>query len=115
MNAELLEPALTELLQNSRKLLDELSEQRKLLVKLSEKSANGVESLVLKELFKAEIEKLKSEQRERLLHQSSKSWTIFSNDFQAQNFKVVADTVFKWTVIICGGFYLLSSLFSHWK
>ena len=110
MNTELLEPALTELLQVGRELKTEQVEQRKLLVKLLERRPDVVEAQALKELFKAEIEQLKMEQRESSAQQRSRSWTLFSNDFQAQNFKVVMDTVFKWVAIICGSLYLIKSI-----
>ena len=114
MNTGLLEPALTELLQNTRELKGELAEQKKLVQKLLESNANSLDGAMLEKLLHTEMEKLRRE-----LNQSSsqerKSWTLFSNDFQAQNFKVVVETVCKWVAIICGSFYLLSSIFSLWK
>jgi hypothetical protein len=114
MNTELIEPALNELLQNTRELKAEVKEQRKLLQKLVEKSEKSFDVQALRQTLQTEIEKLKTE-LEQTSPEDRKSWTLFSNDFQAQNFKVVVETVCKWIAIICGSFYLLSSLFSLWK
>ena len=61
-------------------------------------------------MFRIEMEKLVDEKVSSST--KGKSWTLFSNDFQAQNFKVVADTVFKWTAIIGGSLYLIYSIVS---
>jgi hypothetical protein len=114
MNTELIEPALNELLQNTRELKAEVKEQRKLLQKLVERSEKSFDIEALKVTLQTEIEKLKI-QLEQTRPEERKAWTLFSNDFQAQNFKVVVETVCKWIAIICGSFYLLSSLFSLWK
>jgi hypothetical protein len=114
MNTELIEPALNELLQNTRELKAEVKEQRKMLQKLVEGSERSFDVKAIRETLQTEIEKLKIE-LERSRPEERKAWTLFSNDFQAQNFKVVVETVCKWLAIICGSFYLLSSLFSRWK
>jgi hypothetical protein len=114
MNTESIEPALTELLQNTRELKAEVKEQRKLLQNLMERNKNGFDAAVVKELRQIEMETLKRE-LEQTRPEERKAWTLFSNDFQAQNFKVVVETICKWIAIICGSFYLLSSLFSIWK
>jgi len=114
MNTDLIEPVLMELLQLGRETKAEQAEQRKLLQRLLEKNANTLEAAALKEWFKAEMEKLQREMG-RSLPPERKSWTLFSNDFQAQNFKVVVETICKWIAIICGSFYLLWSVFSLWK
>ncbi|RYZ26694.1 MAG: hypothetical protein EOO10_14835, partial [Chitinophagaceae bacterium] len=58
MNTELIEPALTELLQLGREIRAEQAEQRKLLQKLLERNSNNLEDAALKEWFTAEMEKL---------------------------------------------------------
>ena len=126
MNWDLVEPVLSELLEDTRALKKELQEQRQVLEALRSdlataqekagggpQTAAGLEAASVKQWISealAELQKAGPPPRP-----APRSWTLFSSDFQAHNFQVVFETVCKWLGILLGGACLLYFVFTRWS
>jgi len=117
MNKEILEPVLKELLEGNEELKKDVSliiKELKIIKEQREVQTN--QNLSWPDEILNELEKIE----ELLIKHSNnrgkeKHWVIFSDDFKAQNFKLLFDTVCKWIGILVGGFYLLNALVSYFK
>lgn len=129
MNWEMVEPVLTEMLEDGKAARKEVAKlqhsQAEIAQKLEtiavvlsrlEMSPKVPDHSALKNIIQLEMAKLKVslEQPSKPAGQP-KRFVLFPEHFNVQNFKIVFETVCKWTGILGGGFYLLYSLIAHWK
>ncbi len=128
MNWEILQPLLTEMLEDGKVARKEteksgimVSEMSRQLTHLEDRferqaaSSPQVENEDLKIFMQLEFTRLKLEIDQQLKRSTrQKRFVLFSENFNAQNFKTVFETVCKWIGILGGGFYLLFAVFERW-
>ncbi len=129
MNWEMLQPLLTEMLEDGKVARKEVEKSGMLVSEMSRQltqlearferqtaSPPSVDNDDLKIFMQLEFTGLKLEIDQQLKRSTQqKHFVLFSENFNAQNFKVVFETVCKWIGILGGGFYLLFALFERWR